>query len=293
MSGEKESDVSLDRAAALRREHAEIVRFCRRLGDEEWRAPSAAPGWRVQDVVAHLGGSCHAIFTPTSLKLLSSKDIERTNDVLVARRRDWEPARVLGEFERWGRRLATLTSVLSRTPVARVPAPLGELGRFPAAVLLSSAFLFDQHTHLRHDIAPALGRPAPETDGPRMSLVLEWMFAVLGNQLRAARPPWLTRPISISLAGAGGGRWRIGVDGGVTAVGPAVGTAAGAAVGTAAGADVGTAAGADRDSVTHIAGAAAEFPGWATLRAPWRERDVRIEGDEALGAALLDHMNVV
>ncbi|WP_445189814.1 hypothetical protein ACTXG6_22735 [Pseudonocardia sp. Cha107L01] len=62
-----------------------------------------------------------------------------------------------------------------------------------------------------------------------------------------------------------------------------------AAVGTA----VGTAAGADRDSVTHIAGAAAEFPGWATLRAPWRERDVRIEGDEALGAALLDHMNVV
>ncbi|HEY2096347.1 MAG TPA: maleylpyruvate isomerase N-terminal domain-containing protein [Pseudonocardia sp.] len=264
MSGEKESGVSLDRAAALRREHAEIVRFCRQLGDEEWRAPSAAPGWRVQDVVAHLGGSCHAIFTPTSLKLLSSKDIERTNDVLVARRRDWESARVLGE-----------------------------LGRFPAAVLLSSAFLFDQHTHLRHDIAPALGRPAPETDGPRMSLVLEWMFAVLGNQLRAARPPWLTRPISISLAGAGGGRWRIGVDGGVTAVDTAVDRAVDTAVGPAVGADVGTAAGADRDSVTHIAGAAAEFPGWATLRAPWRERDVRIEGDEALGAALLDHMNVV
>jgi hypothetical protein len=194
--------------------------------------------------------------------------------VLVARRRDWEPARVLGEFERWGRRLGTLTSVLSRTPVARVPAPLGELGRFPAAVLLSSAFLFDQHTHLRHDIAPALGRPAPATDGLRMSLVLEWMFAVLGNQLRAARPPWLTRPISISLAGAGGGRWRIGGDGGVTAVG-------------------GTAVGTDRDSVTHIAGAAVEFPGWATHRAPWRERDVRIEGDEALGTALLDHMNVV
>jgi uncharacterized protein (TIGR03083 family) len=274
VSGEKESGVTLDRAAALRREHAEIVRFCRQLGDEEWRAPSAAPGWRVQDVVAHLGGSCHAIFTPTSLKLLSSKDIERTNDVLVARRRDWEPARVLGEFERWGRRLGTLTSVLSRTPVARVPAPLGELGRFPAAVLLSSAFLFDQHTHLRHDIAPALGRPAPATDGLRMSLVLEWMFAVLGNQLRAARPPWLTRPISISLAGAGGGRWRIGGDGGVTAVG-------------------GTAVGTDRDSVTHIAGAAVEFPGWATHRAPWRERDVRIEGDEALGTALLDHMNVV
>jgi uncharacterized protein (TIGR03083 family) len=266
----KESVVSLDRPAALRREHAEIVRFCRELGAEEWRAPSAAPGWRVKDVVAHLGGSCHAIFTPTSLKLLSSKDIERTNDVLVEQRRDWEPARVLGEFERWGRRLGTMTSVLCRTPVARVPAPLGELGRFPAAVLLSSAFVFDQHTHLRHDIAPALGRPAPATDELRMALVLEWMFAVLGNQLRAARPTWLTRPISISLAGVGGGRWRIGADGGVSAAPDAGGYDA-----------------------AHITGSAVEFPDWATTRAPWRERDVRIEGDEALAAALLDHLNVV
>src|SRR5882757_2049588 len=125
VSGEKEFDVSLDRAGALRREHAEIVRFCRQLGDEEWRAPSAAPGWRVQDVVAHLGGSCPAIFTPTSLKLLASKDIERTNDELVARRRDWAPARILAEFEQWGRRLATLAGGLSRTPVAALPLPLG------------------------------------------------------------------------------------------------------------------------------------------------------------------------
>src|SRR5882757_2162891 len=252
--------MSLDRSTALRREYAEVASFCRQLSDEEWRTPSAAPGWRVQDVVAHLGASSRAIFTPTSLKLLASKDIERTNDELVARRRDWRPARVLAEFEQWGRRLGTLAGGLSRTPVAALPLPLGELGRFPAGVLLNSAFVFDQHTHLRYDIAPAL-----ESDELRVAVVLEWMFAVLGNQLRAARPAWLDRPIAISLSGPGGGRWRVGVDGGIAE--DPVGAS---------------------DTAAHIAGTAAEFPGWATTRTPWRERDVRIEGDTALGSALLD-----
>ncbi|HEX4249595.1 MAG TPA: maleylpyruvate isomerase family mycothiol-dependent enzyme [Pseudonocardia sp.] len=262
--------MGLDRTTALRREHAEVVRFCRELTDAEWRAPSEAPGWRVQDVVAHLGGSCQAIFTPTSLKLLASDDIERTNDVLVARRRDWPPARVLAEFEQWGRRLAALAGALSRTPVAALRVPLGELGRFPAGVVLNSAFVFDQHTHLRYDIAPALGRPAPQSDELRVAVVLEWMFAVLANQLRSARPPWLDRPISLSLSGPGGGRWRIGVDGGIAADPVGAG-----------------------DTAAHIAGTAHEFPGWATTRIPWRERDVRIDGDSALARALLDHMNVV
>jgi uncharacterized protein (TIGR03083 family) len=262
--------MSLDRSAALRREYAEVVRFCRELSDEEWRTPSAAPGWRVQDVVAHLGGSARAIFTPTSLKLLASDDIERTNDELVARRRDWAPARVLAEFEQWGRRLGTLAGALGRTPVAGLRLPLGELGRFPAGVLLNSAFVFDQHTHLRYDIAPALGRPAPESDELRVAVVLEWMFAVLANQLRAARPAWLVRPIAVSLSGPGGGRWRVGVDGGIAE--DTVGAG---------------------DTAAHIAGAAAEFPGWATTRTPWREADVRIEGDAALAGALLDGMNVV
>ena len=262
--------MDLDRTAALRREHAEIVRFCRQLSDEEWGTPSAAPGWRVQDVVAHLGGSAKAIFTPTSVKLLTSKDIERSNDELVARRRDWAPARILAEFDQWGRRLVTLAGALSRTPVAALRLPLGELGRFPASLLLNSAFVFDQHTHLRYDSAPALGRPAPESDELRVSVVLEWMFAVLANQLRAARPAWLDRPIAISLSGPGGGRWWVGVDGGVAADPVGAG-----------------------DTAAHIAGTAQEFPGWATTRTPWREGNVRIEGDAALAGALLDSMNVV
>ena len=57
------------------------------------------------------------------------------------------------------------------------------------------------HTHLRHDIAPALSRAVPATDANRMAVVLEWMLAVLSNQLPAAQPEWLERPVAIALSG--------------------------------------------------------------------------------------------
>ena len=73
--------MSVDWTEALRRECAEMTRFCRELSDEEWRTPSAAQGWRIQDVVAHVGGALHSLFTPASLKLVTSKD--KTHNTLV------------------------------------------------------------------------------------------------------------------------------------------------------------------------------------------------------------------
>ena len=260
--------MSLQRAEALRRECADMVGFCRDLSDAEWRAPSEAPGWRVQDVLAHVGSACHAIFTPASLKLMTSKDIERTNDWFVDRRRDWEPSRVLAEFERWSGRIVTLTTVLTKTPVAAVPLRLGELGRFPVGSVLGGGLVFDMHTHLRHDLAPALGRPVPATDELRLAVVLDWMLAVLGKQLKADPLPWLDRPLSLSLHGAGGGSWRVGVDGSLTP-------------------------GAGNDAAASISAAALNFPNWATRRSPWREHDVSVVGDQEFGARFLDAMNVV
>ncbi|WP_299565722.1 hypothetical protein [uncultured Mycolicibacterium sp.] len=48
--------------------------------------------------------------------------------------------------------------------------------------------MFDHHTHLHHDIAPVLGKPAPATDPADMAVVVDWMLAVWANQLRAAPP---------------------------------------------------------------------------------------------------------
>jgi uncharacterized protein (TIGR03083 family) len=256
-----------DRIAALRRERAELIRFCRDLDDAQWQAPSKAAGWRVQDVVAHLGSGCRSIFTPASLKVLGSNNIERTNDVFVDARRSWAPMQTLTEYERWSRALAAAASAICRTPLGRIRVPLAELGLFPADLLLTGAMTFDTHTHLRHDIAPALGLPTPDTDATRMTTVLEWMFAVLNNQLRMSRPAWVEHSVALTLHGPGGGSWVIDTD-------PAVQRHT---AGTAA----------------QIVGAAAEFPEWGSKRVDWRDRDVTINGDEDYGTRFLDWMNVI
>lgn len=175
---------------------------------------------------------------------------------------------MLAEYEQWSGRLATLCAVVARTPAARIPMPLAELGLFPVGLVVPGAFVFDTHTHLRHDMAPALGLPIPGTDPGRMAVTLEWMFAVLRNQLRLSPLPWLDRPIVITLDGPGGGSWRIGA-GGVVAPGPDGGAAA------------------------QVTGSALEFPEWGTTRVSWRERDVKITGDEEHGARFLDAMHVL
>ena len=256
-----------DRVAALRRERAELIRFCRDLDDAQWRTPSRAAGWRVQDVVAHMGSACHSMFTLASLKILRSTNVERTNDAFVDARRAWTPTRTLAEYERWSRVLIIAAGTISRTPLAGLNVPLAELGKFPAGLLLAGAMTFDQHTHLRHDIAPALGLPTPDTDGNRMAVVLEWMFAVLTNQLLVTRPAWLERPVGITLRGPGGGSWVV--------------DASGAAQGRA---DAGAA---------HIVGVAAEYPEWGTKRVDGRSKDVTVNGDADYGARFLDAVNIV
>jgi uncharacterized protein (TIGR03083 family) len=259
--------VAHDPVGALRRERSELLRFCADLSLADWQTPSAADGWRVQDVVAHMGSSCHVLFSPAALQFLRTKDIERTNDVMVDQRRDWSGSETLAEYERWSRWVLRLMGPIARSPLARIRTQLAELGTFRASQLLC-AIVFDTHTHLRHDIAPALGRPVPDTDSDRMAVVLEWMMAVLGNQLRAARHEWLDRPVSIRLSGPGGGCWVVRPDGGI---------------------DFGSPAG----SAAQIDGAALEFPEWGTQRVSWRDRDVRIGGDADYGARFLDAVNVV
>lgn len=68
----------------MQAERTTVLDYCNALTDAEWSAPSAASGWTVQDVVAHLGATARAPFTPELITLLRTKEIERTNDVGVA-----------------------------------------------------------------------------------------------------------------------------------------------------------------------------------------------------------------
>jgi Mycothiol maleylpyruvate isomerase N-terminal domain len=261
------ADVTPDRGAAFEAERADMLAFCAGLEPAEWRMDSRAEGWRIHDVVAHMGTGCHALFSPAAAKMVRSNDIEAANDLMVDTRRDRSAPDVFAEYRRWSAVVAVVFPLMARGPLAGVRVPLGELGRFPLRVL-TGAMVFDHHTHLRHDMAPALGRPAPGTDANRMGVVLEWMMAVLSNQVRAATPAWLDRPLAITLTGPGGGTWRVAPDGSVTP-------------------------GSADASAAQITGLALEFPEWGTRRASWRDRDVRISGDADYAAAFLDTVNVV
>ena len=263
--------MGIDRVAALRREREDVLAFCRLLGEDEWKASSACPGWSVQDVVAHMAAAVHGAFTPWLLQVMRSKNVERRNDADVESRRDRTPAEVLAEYETWSARFATLMQAGQLPVVGAAPFPLGDIGRYRLA-LIPSAVVFDDHTHLRHDLAPALGRPSPPTDEGRMAAVLEWMLAVL-PQAGRTQLGFMDRPLLLTLEGPGGGTWGVVPRPGGGRVDVRPGPTAGA--------------------VAHVTGLAEEFPVWGTTRQPWRDFDLKVEGDEDYAARFLDAVNVV
>lgn len=262
--------MSLDRARVLRDERNAVLDLCRTLTDAEWASASDCAGWTVQDVVAHMGAAFHGCFTPWLLRVMRTSSVERSNDADVASRRGWEPARVLREYASWSGRFLALAPVTQRPPVRGLRIPLGDIGRYPIG-LLASAFVFDHHVHLRHDIAPALGRQVPPAGAEHMAAVLEWLLTGL-PQMCATGLSWLDRPVALVLTGPGGGAWTIAPGtGGRPRVEPGRSAVAASA----------------------ITGAAADFPIWGTTRRPWREYGLEIEGDGELGARLLDSLNLV
>jgi uncharacterized protein (TIGR03083 family) len=266
------AEVPVDRIDALRRESEAVLNFCAGLSPDEWNAPSRAGGWRVRDVVAHLAAGSRLMFSLDVIELMRTREVERFNDKLVAEREGMSPAALLAEYRIWGSRVARLLSLVTRGPGGSLPLRVGELGWYPAR-LVASALTFDAHTHLRHDIAPALGRPVPATDARRMAVAVEWLLALL-EQLNAEQRTWLDRPLVLHLTGDGGGTWRVDPAGrGRLRVGGATTVPDGTA--------------------TTITGAAADFPAWATRRASWRECNLTIDGDTASATRFLDTVHLV
>ncbi|PQP19514.1 maleylpyruvate isomerase family mycothiol-dependent enzyme [Rhodococcus opacus] len=252
---------------SLRAERSEMLAFTSALTDEEWNAPSAAPSWRIADVVSHIAATARNMYTPGGMVVSFAKSLEDANEGPVEKRRIWSRTKVMAEYERTSRRASTLLAVISRSPMRVVRAPLAELGRFPLGLLIGGALVFDHHTHLRHDIAPALGLPAPATDTVRMHSVLTWMTAVLNNQVAQHPVAGLHSRVSLTLTGPGGGEWWIDESGLRT---PTTGTVA-----------------------ARITAPALSFPDWGTQRSSWSDHDVTITGDSELACRFLDSVNVI
>lgn len=253
--------------AALGTERTEMLEFSNALTSAQWNAPSRAEGWSIADVVGHIGATAHSMYTPTGLKAARKPSLEVVNERPVQVRRAWTRQQVMAEFATATNTAARLLAIVRHTPVRTVPMRLNELGRFPIALLMGGALTFDLHTHLRHDMAPALGMPTPPTDGSRMRAVLDWMTAVLSNQTAKSPVTGIDAGLTLTLVGPGGGTWWIDRNG-LSAAG-------------------------SHPPAARITASAITFPDWGTRRSSWRDTDLELEGDSELAERYLDSVNVV
>jgi uncharacterized protein (TIGR03083 family) len=256
----------------FRAERAEILELAQSLSDEEWMRPSACPGWTIRDVVGHMACTLHGVIDPAFLPD-ASKGTEAGMEPQVAKRRDWPVAQVVEEYETYSEQAANVFASVQDPPMSETKLPMGELGTHPMS-MLPSVFLFDGYTHLRADIlAPSgsIDRPQPARDAKRLRPTVEWMLAGL-PWMCAGELGTVDRPLELTLDGPGGGTWTIapgGDDGRVSIVEESC-----------------------PDAAARVHGADHDFVIWGTKRSPWSDF-VKIEGDAAYAARVLDAINVI
>ncbi len=138
-----------------------IESLCSSLSEAEWKTPTDCPGWSVQDQVAHLGGAESRILgnpvpdhTPSETAHVKSEG-GLSNEVLVDYRRSWTSQQVLDEFrELTDQRVAALRALGDDDFAAETQTPLGLA---PVSEFISIRIM-DAWVH-EQDMRRALGRP--------------------------------------------------------------------------------------------------------------------------------------
>jgi uncharacterized protein (TIGR03083 family) len=263
--------MTLNRVQALRTQRQLVLDYCAGLSDDDWTAPSQAAGWRVRDVIAHMGGTCRGLFSRHAVTLIFSDDTEQTNEDLLAPRRAWPTDRILDEFARWSKAFIAAASAAGQPLLGSTPLRVGSLGSYPLRKL-ASMLVFDWHTHLAYDLAPAINRPAPAIDDNRLAATLEWMLTGL-EQMNRDQMRWLDKSLTLTLTGPAGGTWSIDPAGhGRLTVTESTGTTTAAAA---------------------ITGVSTDFPAWATNRIAWRTAGLTITGNADYAGKFLDALHII
>jgi uncharacterized protein (TIGR03083 family) len=255
-------------ARVLADRYAEVVAD---LGPDDWARPSRCAGWSVQDLVAHTGSNFRVLAEPPDPAAPPPPvdTAEQLQDLLVAQRRGWSSTEVRTEFlDNVAPAMAALTAVQAE-PVAAAPITLTDLGTYPMHAL-ADAFAFDLWCHLTVDLlAPGgpVARPGPAPSDELVGPAIGWMLTGL-PQMCPSVSAALDRPLGLRLTGPGGGEWTL-LPGQPLTVEPGL-----------------------RDPAAVATSPATAFVLWGTTRSPWRD-DVRLEGDEAYAARVLDEVNIV
>jgi uncharacterized protein (TIGR03083 family) len=249
----------------LKADHAEVLAVIKSLSPEEWEAPSGCEGWRTKDLVAHLACTFRAVAEPGSLPPGVEGDLEATQEVGVAERKDWPADRVAAEYEELGSKAIEALTGLQAPGIGDTVIPLEDAGQYPLH-MVANALAFDHYCHLRNDmLAPrgSVDRPAPPHDELRLGATMEWLLAGIPQMPGPAIADAVTAPLTLELTGPGGGSWTIK---------PGVEVVEGAA----------------GDAAATVTSSAQDFVMWSTRRASWRESGVTIDGDKELAERGLD-----
>ncbi len=273
----KHVPVTTEAVAALEALHNRIVEVARTFSEPEWIAPSACPGWRVRDVVAHMGAGARSIIDPLRVpeeRLPLPLDREREHDLHVDIRRSWTTAEVLDEFEQFSAERLERLPGLQEEPLASTEIEIPGLGTYPMHAA-ANGMAFDYLCHLYHDIVQPAGpiqRELPAPTHAEMLPVVQWMMWGLPQMQGPELDESLLAPLTIRLTGPGESEWTVrrpDPTGGLTVEADA---SAGAAV-------VATSS-------------AVDFVSWGTGRSPWHTA-CEIEGDTAVATAFLSTLNIV
>lgn len=244
-----------------------------RLTPADWAADSACHGWRVHDVVTHMGFFFNFIADPELvLPENPSGTSERLNDAAVRERADWSSQQAIDYYrEQSTAGLATLAA-LQGVDVRDTALTMLDLGTYRLGQL-SDAVAFDHLVHLTCDLLMPFG-PLPATAvslSEAIDPAIDWMIAGLPQMNGDAVARALTRPVGLRLAGATERSFVLSRD---TATSSVLVTETDDLPGDFA--------------VT----SATDFLRWATTRSGWRST-VTTSGNRTLIAAVLDAIDIV
>ena len=257
---------------ALRVESGRARDLFASLSNDEWQAPSACAGWRVQDVAQHMASVFHSIADPSTIEGGTSTDVEQNAEVPVQARRAWTSQQVMDEYDEWSAKGIAALGMMQEPGMAEMVIPLANLGSHPMH-LLGNAIVFDHYCHLRHDIGVAVPRAADlPRDAEPLRATLEWMLAGL-PQMCAQGLGTCTQGINLQFVGAGGGSFVL-----------------------APGGDGWTVSEGSETLLPTAASTVHDFISWGTKRADWRNHVVLSGGSgdsRVLAQDTLEAINVI
>jgi uncharacterized protein (TIGR03083 family) len=254
---------------AVKAERRATLTLLRDLEPTRFDTPTALPGWRVREVVAHLITTDKASVTggiiPTVLLARDTDRLEEWNERQVPKWASRSVPDLLVGLERWGRRFARLAdSIPAGMYRVRIPTPWG---RAPGGI----AFWvrpYDEWVH-RQDIRRALDLPDEQVD---VASVSEFLLNAIGyGTIHSLRP----RPAALAISFDGVPIPEFGYDLATRSFGPDL--AGGADVRIVASAPPFIMAAAGRDKFDDL----------------MTNGTLKVDGDEALAAEFLENLRIV